>query len=175
MEIEFTPQLILTHGNDILVANFLLLKEAIAFVNFSVSADETRKLLFHLHKVLLVRKCLCLASFLYEQFFVELSWCKVLSIKNSNFFFVNQNEKQTFIKEKALIDGEALANIKTIKLNLWRSTNVIVVRPNGKLHSTTPSYGQERIRSIPIYWRKTFSPIKVGNYLWIDVIRSINR
>ena len=72
-------------------------------------------------------------------------------------------------------DEDALANIKTIKLNLWRRTNVIVVRPNGKLNSTTPSYGQERIRSIPIYWRKTFSPIKVGNYLWIDVIRSINR
>ena len=93
MEIEFAPQLILTHGNDILVTNLLLLKEAIAFVNFSVSADEARKLLFHLHKVLLVSKCLCLAGFLDEQFFVELSWCKVLSIENSNFFFVNQNEK----------------------------------------------------------------------------------
>lgn len=38
VEIELAPELILADGNDVFVSDFFLLKQAIAFVDFSVRA-----------------------------------------------------------------------------------------------------------------------------------------
>ena len=57
VEIEFAPELILIHSNDIFVSDLFLLQETISFVHFSVGAHHSGELLFYLHELLLVRYC----------------------------------------------------------------------------------------------------------------------
>ena len=67
-------------------------------------------------------------------FFVELfvydTRSKMLRIQNSHFLFVYEDHEEALIQKEALVDGESLAYIESVELDVWRCTNIPEVGPH---------------------------------------------
>ena len=104
-EVELRPELIGIHSQNVFMPDLLLLQEPVPLVHLSVSTDQACKLLLHLQKVLLVLKGALLLRFLRLcHFFVKDTWCEVLSVQDSHFLLVDEDEEERLVEEEALVD-----------------------------------------------------------------------
>lgn len=99
----------------------------------------------------------------------------MLGVENSDLLLVDENEEETLVEEKALIDRKAIANVEAIEFDLGRCSNVPVVRPDSQLHSPTPSDCKNRVSRVSVDRREALTPVQIRDDLRLNVVWPLDR
>jgi hypothetical protein len=119
------------------VSNFVF-KELVAFVLLCIATDLACVLVLEDRE--LMRVCFVLFRGAVGALFArgavnrdilrfKNAWSKVLSVENSYFFLIDDDEQKTFRQEEALIYRATIANVKAIELKLGVNLSVLCVVP----------------------------------------------
>ena len=90
----------MTYSDDILVTNLFLLQKSVSLVHLSIGTHKACEFFFNCQKSFFVFLGILIWVLLCQNFGVKHAWSKVLGVKDSYLFLIDQDKEKGFIKEE---------------------------------------------------------------------------